>query len=82
MRKSLRVGTFRDEARVVESVEHKGLKSQPNDLVGKRYDAVARVFVPYVTVLIPSVAVSFVTVLVTASLAGKPPSTGTNPSRW
>ncbi len=28
----------------------KGLKSQPNDHVGKRYDAVMRVFVPYVTV--------------------------------
>ena len=28
----------------------KGLKSQPNDHVEKRYDAVARVFVPYVTV--------------------------------
>ena len=28
----------------------KGLKSQPNDQVGKRYDAVVRVFVPYVTV--------------------------------
>ncbi len=29
---------------------HKGLESQPNDHVGKRYDAVMRVFVPYVTV--------------------------------
>ncbi len=28
----------------------KGLKSQPNDHVGKPYDAVMRVFVPYVTV--------------------------------
>ena len=28
----------------------KGLKSQPNNHVGKRYDAVMRVFVPYVTV--------------------------------
>ncbi len=28
----------------------KGLKSQPNDQVGKPYDAVMRVFVPYVTV--------------------------------
>ncbi len=28
----------------------KGLKIQPNDYVGKRYDAVMRVFVPYVTV--------------------------------
>ncbi len=28
----------------------KGLKSQPNGHVGKRYDAVMRVFVPYVTV--------------------------------
>ncbi len=26
------------------------LKSQPKDLVGKRYDPVMRVFVPYVTV--------------------------------
>ena len=28
----------------------KGLKSQPNDHVGKPFDAVMRVFVPYVTV--------------------------------
>ena len=28
----------------------KGLKSQPNRHVGKRYDAAVRVFVPYVTV--------------------------------
>ncbi len=28
----------------------KGLKSQPSDHVGKRYDAVVRVFIPYVTV--------------------------------
>ena len=28
----------------------KGLKIQPNDHVGKRFDAVMRVFVPYVTV--------------------------------
>ena len=29
---------------------HKGLKSQPNNHVGKRYDAVVRVVVPHVTV--------------------------------
>jgi hypothetical protein len=28
----------------------KGLKSQPNHLLGKPFDAVMRVFVPYVTV--------------------------------
>ncbi len=28
----------------------KGLKIQPNDHVGKQYDAVMRVFAPYVTV--------------------------------
>ncbi len=28
----------------------KGLESQPSDHVGKQYDAVVRVFVPYVTV--------------------------------
>ena len=31
----------------------KGLKSQPNDHVGKQFDAVVRVFVPYVTVRFP-----------------------------
>ena len=38
-----------EHRRAEERLCSKGLKSQPNGRVGKRYDAVMRVFVPYVT---------------------------------